>query len=145
MSRDFTPAERYLSNKQSGDDLWLHNFTISYKNESKPLYTEEEQTIRLRFRNLAVAMCDSFLRLYKYLEEDKDRDVWITRLENMQIKMQEAFEKGRVAFFNECDVPETMKNWFIGKLVPCFHYAEPNDEMYLDWCKETVEKWRNEK
>lgn len=143
MSRDFTPLERYLSNKLSGDDLWLQNITITYKGETKPLYTEDEQAVRLRFRNLAVAMCDSFMKLYKYLEGDKNRNLWIIKLENMQVKMQNAFKKGQKAF-EECDVPEIMKKWFVGKLDPCFHYSETNDEMYLDWCKETIEKWRNE-
>lgn len=77
MSRDFTPFERYISNKQSGNDLWLQNIKwIDEKTgETKSFFTEEEQTIRKRFRFLAITMGDSFLKLYYQLPEEK-RSSW---------------------------------------------------------------------
>lgn len=131
MSRDFAPAERYYSNKQSGDNLWLHNISFHYEGQTKPMYTDEEQAIRLRYPNLAVAMCSKFLPLYRSIPEP-DREKVLSELEKRQVKLQEAFDKGATEFYS-CDVPETMKDWFMGKLDPSFYYAEVNDQLYFDW------------
>ena len=134
MSRDFTPLERFVSNKQSGYDLWLDNYRLvnMETGEETPVFTEEEQSVRLRYRNLAVAMSDAFLKLYNALPEAV-REEKIQLLEDMQIKLQGAFLKGKEAF-NKCELPETMKDWFVGKLDPGFYYSETNDQLYLDWC-----------
>lgn len=142
MSRDFVPYERYKSNKRSGDELYLQNmvFVNPRTGEKKPVYTESEQEIRLKYKNLAVSMCDIFLLLCKRLPE-KDRDDKLAKLEAMQVKMQEAAEKGNAAF-ESCDVPETMKKWFVGKLDPDFYYSEENDRLYLEWLLKNTEQFR---
>lgn len=138
MSRDFTPYERYKANQLSGDDLFLHNlvFVNTRSGEEKPMYTDEEQKERLKYKNLAVSMCDIFLQLYKRMPEES-REQRLAKLEAMQVKMQEAAEKGNAAF-KACEVPEPMKLWFVGKLDPGFYYSEENDKRYLEWLLESM-------
>lgn len=146
MSRDFTPHERYLANKNTG--IWLQNLEIANMStgEKRKMYTEEEQAIRLRFPNLAVAMCDTFLALYMHCP-DETRDEQIRKLEELQTRMQKAADEGRQAFA-QCEVPETMKQWFLGKLTgqgdTHFYYAEENDKAYLKWCENWLESGMKE-
>ena len=127
MSRDFTPVQRYISNKDSGYDLWLQNIEIEYGGQKKKLFTEEEQAARLKYRNLAVALSDTFLRVYKDCPE-----ATVAKLEEYQIKMQEALEKGSTSLY-ACDVPKEMKDWFLGRLDPSFYYCEKNDQLFYEW------------
>lgn len=131
MSRDFRPVERFASNRQGGDNLWLQNLRFTLNDgESELMLTPEEQEARLRYPNLAVAMCDAFLKLRAACRGKEDV---LVKLEALQVKMQDALLAGKKAF-NECDVPQKMKEWFMGDLDPNFYYSEPNDQMYLDWC-----------
>ncbi len=52
----------------------------------------------------------------------------------MVIQLQEACKKGKAAF-NAADIPEKMKDWFVGRLDPGFYYSEENDKLFCEWCK----------
>jgi len=132
MSRDFTPLERCISNKQSGFDSWLQNIVMQYGEKEWMLFTDEQQKIRHEYKNLAVSMSDSFLELYDRLPEG-NRKAKLNELEQMISELFDACQKGKTAFMM-LNVPETVKKWFIGKLDPYFYYAETNDKLFLDWC-----------
>ncbi len=150
MSRDYTPLERYASNKYISQkypgegDMWLHNIEMvnMETGESRKFFTEEEQEIRKHFRFLAITMGDHFLKLYYKLPEEK-RESRLYVLENIIQALQLACEKGKNAF-DEADVPETIKEWYVGKLDPDFYYSETNDELFYEWCLEEFFK-REEK
>ena len=136
MGRDFTPAERFLANKESGFDVYLQNLEFQVGESKGRMYTDEEQAIRLRYRNCAVAMSGFFLSLYRHYPE-KERARVFERLEKMIGDMEAAFMKGKTAFF-QCDIPQTMKDWFLGRLDKSFHYCEPNDQMFFEWVTENI-------
>ena len=136
MGRDFTPAERFLANKESGFEVYLQNLEFQVGDSKGRMYTEEEQAIRLRYKICAVAMSGFFLSLYRHYPEE-DRHRVFEKLEKMIGDMEAACLKGKTAFF-QCDVPETMKDWFLGRLDKSFHYCEQNDQMFKEWVMENV-------
>lgn len=138
MSRDFTPIERYISNEESGDDLWLHNFQFVNPKTGESMgcmFTDEEQALRMNHKVLAVTMSDAFLRLYKALPEEK-REARLAELEGMLSALLERCKNNRNlrVEYPALPFPETLKKWLIGKLDPGFYYSEENDRMFLDWC-----------
>ena len=136
MSRDFTPAERFITNKASGFDSWLQNIEFKYGDKTGWMFSEEDQAIRLRYKNCAVAMSGIFLSLYRHYPEE-ERERVFDKLEKYVSDMQDAYLKGSSAF-SQCDVPQPMKDWFLGRLDKSFYYCETNDQMFFEWVTENI-------
>lgn len=135
MSRDFTPQMNFWVNKQTNDSF-LQNVILKINGIEKPLWTEEEQEIRHKYPLLAVTFCDLFIKLYNSFSENK-REIYISKIEDMISKLTTADMNGNIKM---ADVPEEMRDWYLGKLDTNFYYREYNNELFFNFIKNYIER-----
>ena len=82
--------------------------------------------IRKSYPHLATLFCDRFLSLYQAIPKEP-----ISILDNLLAKLEDADDKNEI---NSCDVPETMKIWYLSTLDSEFAYHEKYDNRFYEWC-----------
>lgn len=127
MGRDFTPKEKVMANAKF-KDLYLQNIVRECTNGKRiPMFSEEEQNLRLKYPTLAVTSTRILLDLHKDLPREISETI-ISRVENL---IKNIIVMDSLNDFRAC--PKEAKDWYLGQLDAHFHYSEVNDKLFYDW------------
>lgn len=126
MSRDFSPREHWLAEKQF-EGLHFSNIIMHIGDKKEPLYSEEELCDRKEHRYLAVLGADIYRLLREKLSEEQ-----FSKLNDTLGKLVEAdMNKGDCSIF-----PKEMVCWYYNK--NNHYYHEPNDEEFMEYIERCV-------
>lgn len=133
MSRDFSPRDCWIANKQC-NDLYLQNIRLIRDGTEKMMYTEEELEDRRRFKHIAVLGCDIYNEIKKMLniEQMRQLDALLKKLIETDLNGQDLSE-----------FPKEIIDWYYNR--HNHYYHEPNDEEFLNYLKNVwLKEWEKE-
>ena len=132
MGRDFTPKEKVMANVKF-KDLYLQNIVRECTDGKRiPMFSEEEQNLRLKYPTLAVTSTRILLDLHKDLPREISETI-ISRVENL---IKNIIVMDNLNDFRAC--PKEAKKWYFGQLDKNFYYSETNDNLFYDFIMQNI-------
>ena len=149
MSRDWKPFEQVIFDEEmySREREYLHDMklTVHLNNEDEgtPFYNEEA---RKEFPNLSFLLNNFELDTYPEIKNDKhgiikstykdiEKEVGIlSDTLRKQIKNNEKLNLDDI----ENNIPEKVKDWFMGELDVAFYYNEENNELFREYIEDRI-------
>ena len=128
MSRDFSPKQCWLVNKESSQEIpfgiYLQNFRWNINGEDHWAYTDEELLDRRNHKYLAVTGADLYKDVRNFLTNEN-----FEKLNTLLGEMIEADDDGKCT----SSFPKEMTAWYFNR--NNHYYHEPNDEEFLDYIR----------
>lgn len=128
MSRDFSPKQCWLANKESSQEIpfgiYLQNFRWIINGEDHWAYTDEELQDRRNHKYLAVTGADIYKDVRNFLTNEN-----FEKLNTLIGEMIEADDDGKCT----SSFPKEMTDWYFNR--NNHYYHEPNDEEFLDYIR----------
>ena len=135
MSRDFTPCDMYMADKQFDGNIRNVNYVQIVDGKRIPI--PKNEILKTQFPE-TYFLFESGL---KKLSEHENFCEVATNVEEILVSLEKELETGNIdehcinanEDFLNASIEDVTKSWFFGKLDPDFYYRERNNDLFLEY------------